>query len=108
MKYDDEVCRLWNMFCKIKYIVFKIKILTVLLLCRPPSKIMEENASPPPSPFLEIFPDLPQPLVKRRAGGVEGGGVEVGGVCVCGGGGTLQVRSEPHELSKMFMMFQIL
>ena len=33
---DDEVCRLnmfWrNMFCKIKYIVFKIKILTVLLL----------------------------------------------------------------------------
>ena len=22
---DDEVCRLWNMFCKIKYIVFKIK-----------------------------------------------------------------------------------
>ena len=31
---DDEVCRLRNMFCKIKYIVFKIKILTVLLLCR--------------------------------------------------------------------------
>ena len=31
---DDEVCRLQNMFCKIKYIVFKIKILTVLLLCR--------------------------------------------------------------------------
>ena len=30
---DDEVCRLRNMFCKIKYIVFKIKILTVLLLC---------------------------------------------------------------------------
>ena len=23
---DDEVCRLRNMFCKIKYIVFKIKI----------------------------------------------------------------------------------
>ena len=31
---DDEVCRLRNMFCKIKYIVFKIKILTVLLLSR--------------------------------------------------------------------------
>ena len=31
---DDEVCRLRNMFCKTKYIVFKIKILTVLLLCR--------------------------------------------------------------------------
>ena len=31
---DDEVCRLRNMFCEIKYIVFKIKILTVLLLCR--------------------------------------------------------------------------
>ena len=31
---DAEVCRLRNMFCKIKYIVFKIKILTVLLLCR--------------------------------------------------------------------------
>ena len=30
---DDEVCRLRNMFCKIKY-VFTIKILTVLLLCR--------------------------------------------------------------------------
>ena len=30
---DHEVCRLRNMFCKIKYIVFKIKILTVLLLC---------------------------------------------------------------------------
>ena len=30
---DDKVCRLRNMFCKIKYIVFKIKILTVLLLC---------------------------------------------------------------------------
>ena len=29
---DDEVCRLRNMFCKIKYIVFKLKILTVLLL----------------------------------------------------------------------------
>ena len=29
---DDEVCRLRNKFCKIKYIVFKIKILTVLLL----------------------------------------------------------------------------
>ena len=26
---DDEVCRVRNMFCKIKYIVFKIKILTV-------------------------------------------------------------------------------
>ena len=25
---DDEVCRLRNMFCKTKYIVFKIKILT--------------------------------------------------------------------------------
>ena len=25
---DDEVCRLRNIFCKIKYIVFKIKILT--------------------------------------------------------------------------------
>ena len=24
---DDEVCTLRNMFCKIKYIVFKIKIL---------------------------------------------------------------------------------
>ena len=31
---DDEVCRLHNMFCKVKYIAFKIKILTVLLLCR--------------------------------------------------------------------------
>ena len=31
---DNEVCRLRNMFCKIKYIVFQIKILTVLLLCR--------------------------------------------------------------------------
>ena len=31
---DDEVCRLRNMFLKIKYIVFKIKILTVLLLSR--------------------------------------------------------------------------
>ena len=31
---DDKVCRLRNMFCKIKYIAFKIKILTVLLLCR--------------------------------------------------------------------------
>ena len=31
---DDEVCRLRNMFCKIKYIVFKIKILSILLLCR--------------------------------------------------------------------------
>ena len=31
---DDEVCRLRNMICKIEYIVFKIKILTVLLLCR--------------------------------------------------------------------------
>ena len=31
---DDEVCTLRNMFCKIKYIVFKIKILTVLLLSR--------------------------------------------------------------------------
>ena len=30
---DDELCRLPNMFCKIKYIVFKRKILTVLLLC---------------------------------------------------------------------------
>ena len=30
---DDELCRLRNMFCKIKYIVFKRKILTVLLLC---------------------------------------------------------------------------
>ena len=30
---DDEVCRLQNMFCKIKYIVFKIIILTVSLLC---------------------------------------------------------------------------
>ena len=29
---DDEVCRLRNTFCEIKYIVFKIKILTVLLL----------------------------------------------------------------------------
>ena len=43
---------------------------------------MEENASPPPSPVLEIFPDLPQPLVKRRAGGVEGG------VCVWRWGDT--------------------
>ena len=25
---DDEVCRLGNMFCKIRYIVFKIKIFT--------------------------------------------------------------------------------
>ena len=31
---DDEVCRLRKMFCKIKYIVFTIKILTVLWLCR--------------------------------------------------------------------------
>ena len=31
---DDEICRLQNMFCKIKYTVFKIKILTALLLCR--------------------------------------------------------------------------
>ena len=30
---DDKVCRYRNMFCKIKYIVFKIKLLTVLLLC---------------------------------------------------------------------------
>ena len=29
----DEVCRLRNMFCKLKHIVFKIKILNVLLLC---------------------------------------------------------------------------
>ena len=27
---DDEICRLRNMFCKIKYIVFKMKILTKL------------------------------------------------------------------------------
>ena len=26
---DDEVCRLRNMFCKIKYIVFKIKIFSI-------------------------------------------------------------------------------
>ena len=26
---DDEVCRPRNMFCKIKYVAFKIKILTV-------------------------------------------------------------------------------
>ena len=31
---DNEVCRLRNMFCKIKYIVFTIEILTVLWLCR--------------------------------------------------------------------------
>ena len=31
---DDEVCRLRNMFCKIKYIALKIKILIVLLVCR--------------------------------------------------------------------------
>ena len=30
---DDEVCRLRNMFFKKKCIVFKIKILTALLLC---------------------------------------------------------------------------
>ena len=30
---DDEVFRLRSMFCEIKYIVFEIKILTVLLLC---------------------------------------------------------------------------
>ena len=27
---DDEVCRLRNMFCKIKYIVFKIKIAFII------------------------------------------------------------------------------
>ena len=26
---DGEVCRLQNMFCKMKYIVFQIRILTV-------------------------------------------------------------------------------
>ena len=31
---DDEVCKLRNVFCKTKYIIFKIKILTVLLLYR--------------------------------------------------------------------------
>ena len=30
----DEVYRLRTMFCKIEYIVFKIKILTILLLSR--------------------------------------------------------------------------
>ena len=31
---EEEVCILWNMFCEIKSIAFKIKILTCLLLCR--------------------------------------------------------------------------
>ena len=30
---DDEECMLRNIFSKVKYIVFKIKILIVLLLC---------------------------------------------------------------------------
>ena len=30
---EEEVCILWNMFCEIKSIVFKIKILAWLLLC---------------------------------------------------------------------------
>ena len=29
---EEEVCILWNMFCEIKSIVFKIKILNCLLL----------------------------------------------------------------------------
>ena len=31
---EEEVCILWNMFGEIKSIVFKIKILACLLLCR--------------------------------------------------------------------------
>ena len=31
---EEEVCIFRNMFCEIKSIVFKIKILTCLLLCR--------------------------------------------------------------------------
>ena len=43
---DDELCRLRNMFCKIKYIVFKIKILTVLLLCPSFGNIIYDIAAP--------------------------------------------------------------
>ena len=31
---EEEVCILWNMFCEIESIVFEIKILLCLLLCR--------------------------------------------------------------------------
>ena len=34
----EEVCILSNMFCKIKSIVFKIKVLTCSLLCSQPCK----------------------------------------------------------------------
>ena len=30
---EEQVCRLRNLFCKIKHIAFKIKRLTILLLC---------------------------------------------------------------------------
>ena len=42
---DDEVCRLGNMFCKTKYIVFKIKILTVLLLIRSFGNVIDDIAA---------------------------------------------------------------
>ena len=47
---DDEVCRVRNMFCKMKYIVFKIKILTTLLLCRSFGFVFECSIKP-----LELF-----------------------------------------------------
>ena len=37
---DDEVCRLRNMFCKIKYIVFKINILSIFIYTFKISKLL--------------------------------------------------------------------
>ena len=39
---EDEVCILWNMFCKIISIALKIKILTFLLLCRSCENVMHK------------------------------------------------------------------
>ena len=52
---DDEVCRLRNMFCKVKYIVFKTKILTVLLLCRSFENDHNSSLSLKPSSNLELL-----------------------------------------------------
>ena len=44
---DDEVYRLRNRFCKTKYILFKIKILTILLLCRSFPNVIDNIAASP-------------------------------------------------------------
>ena len=44
---DDEVYRLRNRFCKTKYILFKIKILTILLLCRSFPNVIDDIAASP-------------------------------------------------------------